>query len=70
MTLITISCRRPNQEVCAAYSNPSQQGEYYQITSGTLSEATKDHWCVEGSRLLPQYTLDDSLTVFLSMVRF
>ena len=44
------------------------QGTYYKIKSGTFTETAKNDWCPEGSRLLPQYTIDDSLTVFLSMV--
>ena len=51
----------------SAYANPSF--EERESMAGSLSEATQNDWCQEGSRLLPQYTLDDSLTVFLSMVR-
>lgn len=58
--------QKPNAEQCAAYIDTSPEGSH-KILVGTLTEATQSEWCQGGSHLLPQYTLDDSLTVFLSM---
>jgi len=58
--------QRPNMQACAARPEPLLDTSR-KVLAGSLTEVTQSDWCRGGSHLLPQYTLDDSLTVFLSM---
>ncbi|XP_005091558.1 transmembrane protein 248 [Aplysia californica] len=59
--------QKPSREACPSHSDRIFDRAVRNARAGTLTETTSRDWCIHGSRLVPQFSLDDSLTVLLSM---